>query len=63
MRIFTKTGRSIMTTDEKLDLQWKVRYCIGQGMTRQQTIEKLVSSGFLKGTISKYYTVFSKEAK
>lgn len=47
-----------MTTQEKLDLQWKVRFCIGQGLSRKDTITKLLAYGFQKRMISKYYAAF-----
>lgn len=50
-----ETQLPIMTKDEKLDLQWKVRFCIGQGLTLEQTVKKLAPYGFTKATISKYY--------
>lgn len=50
-----------MTTKEKLDLQWKVRHCIGSGLTRKETVAKLSGYGFAKSTISKYFTAFFKD--
>lgn len=49
-----------MTNAEKSDLEWKVRYYLGDGKTDEQIIELLMKLGFEKETIKKYIKVFSK---
>ncbi len=49
-----------MTNQEKSDLQWKVRYYLGEGKPNSEIIERLEKLGFQKATIKKYINAFSE---
>lgn len=49
-----------MTNAEKSDLQWKVRYYLGDGKSDAEIVKLLVKLGFQKETIKKYIKAFSK---
>lgn len=49
-----------MTNEEKIDLQWQVRYLLGDGKTNGVIISRLMRQGFKKATIKKYIKAFSK---
>lgn len=48
-----------MTNSEKSDLQWKVRYYLGEGRSDKFIVNTLVKLGFQKPTIKKYIKAFS----
>lgn len=47
-----------MTNQEKLDLQWKVRYYLGRGESDARILHLLMTAGFEKATIKKYIKAF-----
>lgn len=48
-----------MTNQEKSDLQWKVRFLLGQGFSKAAIVDTLQKLGFQKQTIKKYIAAFS----
>jgi len=49
-----------MTNEEKRDLQWQVRYLLGDGKTNGVIVSQLMRRGFKKATIKQYIKAFSK---
>jgi len=49
-----------MSNKEKLDLQWHIRYMLGQGKTDSEIVERLKKDGYHKDTIKKFLKAFSK---
>jgi hypothetical protein len=47
-----------MTKQEKLDLQWKVRYMVANGATTKKIVDDLYKLGFEKPTIRNYIKAF-----
>lgn len=48
-----------MTNEQKRDLQWKVRYYLGDGKSDAFIVKELTKLGFQKATIKKYIKSFS----
>ncbi len=49
-----------MTNAQKNELQWKVRYLLGDGQPKARIVDTLEKLGFQKATIKKYIKAFSK---
>ncbi len=49
-----------MTNKEKLDLQWSVRFYLGDGRSDSEIISILEKQGYKKSTIKNYIKSFSK---
>ncbi len=49
-----------MTNKQKLDLQWNVRYLLGDGKSDVEIIKILSRDGYEKQTIKKYIKAFTR---
>ena len=49
-----------MTNQQKRDLQWNVRFYLGDGKSDKEIIDRLHKQGFEKATIKKYIKSFTK---